>query len=328
LLDRLGEAGRGSTQYVEPGENVERAVALLAAKIRHPVLTDLSLDGERVRLTEIYPSRIPDLFAGEELVLFGRYQGQGSGRVVVQGERSGTKVVIDTHADFPLSSNANDYIPRLWASRKLGHLTRQIWTEGESASLVTEIRDLALRYGLPSPYTSYLVQEPEVLAGNLPVDQRRRDAGQASGVSAPSAATGAGAVRLAEEARSLRDAASVGNLARAEARMSDELAERLGADDRDTRLVAGRIFRLQDGVWTDVAHESSHEVVRVKEFSSAYFRLLSRLGELKPLVGELQRVLVAGDAVSVEVGDTGLEELTDLNLTALIRRFRGSHAAS
>ncbi|HSG46238.1 MAG TPA: VIT domain-containing protein, partial [Longimicrobiales bacterium] len=164
LLDRLGEAGRGSTEYVQPGENVERAVSLLAAKVSHPVLTDLEIAGAPVRLSEIHPVRLPDLFAGEELVLFGRYSGQGEGAVRIRGQRSGRAERFAVEAAFPRTDEANGFIPRLWASRKLGHLSRQIWTEGETPGLVEEIRTLALRYGLPSPYTSYLVQEPEIVA--------------------------------------------------------------------------------------------------------------------------------------------------------------------
>src|SRR5690606_19584157 len=63
---------RGTTDYVQPGEDVERAVTVLAGKIRHPVLTDLELVGDGARLAEVYPVRLPDLFAGEELVVFGR----------------------------------------------------------------------------------------------------------------------------------------------------------------------------------------------------------------------------------------------------------------
>jgi len=172
LLDRLGEAGRGSTDYVLPGENVERVIGLLAAKIRHPVLTDLRLSGGPSRVTEIYPVRIPDVFAGQELVLFGRFEGDGQGQLTVDGTRSGAALDFSTELIFPQASDANAYIPRLWASRKLGHLERQIWTEGETAALIDEIRSLGLRYGIPTRYTSYLIQEPELVAQpwNLPLN--------------------------------------------------------------------------------------------------------------------------------------------------------------
>jgi Ca-activated chloride channel family protein len=334
LLDRLGEAGRGSTEYVEPGENVERAIGLLAAKVRHPVLTDLELAGAPVRFTEIHPVRIPDVFAGDELVLFGRYQGEGNGPVTLRGQRAGRAEAYSATAAFPRTSDANAYIPRLWASRKLGHLMRQIWTEGETPGLVEEIRSLALRYGLPSPYTSYLVQEPDVVAGQpgvWPAAMERAARrvggvgdmkGQGSGVpAAPAQASGATAVRLAGEAQQLRDARSLESLVAAEAKLSSEIEES-GAGR--TRAAAGRIFRLDDGVWKDAAHPAAREAVRVKLYSAAYFRLLEALPELRAVASELDRVLVAGGRVSILLGDEGAETLGEAKMKEIVAGFRGA----
>ena len=338
FLDRLGEAGRGSTQYVEPGEDVERAIGLLAAKVRHPVLTDLELGGAPVRLSEIYPVRMPDVFAGEELVLFGRYQGQGTGPVSVRGHRGGLVETFSAAAAFPRASEANAYIPRLWASRKLGHLTRQIWTEGETPGLVEEIRTLALRYGLPSPYTSYLVTEPEVVAGGggrpVPLDLVKGQAvegvarlGAAQGAfipAAPAASSGEAAVRLANEARRMREASSMDVLDEADA----ELASRLDRLEGNTgRAVAGRIFVLEGGVWTDAAHPGGREPFKVKAYTSAYFRLLEVLPELRPALKELGTALVAGRRVSIQVGDEGVETLTEAMMSDIVNRFRGAPAA-
>ena len=90
LLDRLTAAGRGATEYVEPTEDVEQAVGTLAAKIQHPVLTDLELGNAPVRLTEIYPLQLPDLFSGEELIVFGRYEAidqDRRGTLAMRGQR-------------------------------------------------------------------------------------------------------------------------------------------------------------------------------------------------------------------------------------------------
>ena len=325
LLDRLGEAGRGTTEYVQPGENVERSLSLLAAKIRHPVLTDLEIAGAPVRLEEIYPVRLPDVFAGEDLVLFGRYRSDATGSVRVRGRRGGDAVTYTATASFPAKTDANAYIPRLWASRKLGHLTRQIWTEGETSSLVEEIRTLALRYGLPSPYTSYLVQEPSVLAVNQDA-LRNAPAGVGRAMSPavlPTAqsATGATAVRRAQEARRMRDASTEKSLADAEA----EMVSRMDVDDgRPVRVLAGRIFHLDGGVWTDDGYQAGQEVVRVKAFSSAYFRLLERIDEVRAAVAELSPVLVAGVEVSFQVGEDGLENVDVRRLDDLVKRFRGA----
>ncbi|HSW28682.1 MAG TPA: VIT domain-containing protein [Longimicrobiales bacterium] len=341
LLDRLSEAGRGTTEYVEPGEDVERAVGLLAAKVRHPVLTDLELGGAPVRLSEIYPVRIPDVFAGDELVLFGRWQGEGSGRVTLRGRRGGRAESFSAGAAFPRTAEANAYIPRLWASRKLGHLTRQIWTEGETPGLVEEIRTLALRYGLPSAYTSYLVQEPDVVAAGgsgprpvrgLPVALPASPGGAGRGMkvqgallpSAPTEASGAVAVRMADNAQRMREARSEEALAAADAQLSAELE---AAGGGRARAVAGRIFRMDAGVWKDAAHPADREPVRVKAYSAAYFRLLEALPELRAILGQLGSALVSGGRVSLLVGDEGAEALTEAKMRDIVTGFRGAPTA-
>jgi len=324
LLDRLGEAGRGSTEYVEPGENVERAMSLLAAKIQHPVLTDLAIAHSPATLSEMYPLHIPDVFAGEELVLFGRYRGQGEGRLEIRGSRGGSSASFATNVSFPKHAEANAYIPRLWASRKLGYLTRQIWTEGKTESLVEQIRTLALRYGLPSAYTSYLVQEPQVaLAGNRARRQALPNMRPGAPVAAPT--TGATAVKRASEAKALRDVTSVGKLAAAEAFLAEEV--QTDGDAGSTRVVAGRLFHLENGVWKDAATMEAQEVVKVKAFSEAYFQILDALPEVKLVVGTLSPVIIAGRKVALEVGSEGIEKLEQGRMRDLVTRFRGPDGA-
>ena len=328
LLDRLGEAGRGDTDYVLPGENVERVISILAAKIRNPVLTELQLDGAPFRISEVYPVRIPDVFAGEELVLFGRFAENGRGRITVRGERIGRPLEFSSDVTFPRESEQNAYIPRLWAARKLGHLERQIWTEGESASLVEEIRSVALRYGLPSRFTSYLVEEPDMVAGRpvpLPVPMGGGWSGQGANLgqaaASPSAASGAGAVQAAESARQRRTARNEADLKAAEEEILADLGER-----SDTRALGGRFFVLRDGVWTDAAHTTSQRVIRVKAFSTVYFQILRGLPEVEAVVragGDATELLVAGARVSVRLGSDGAETMTPAQLSGMVADFRG-----
>src|SRR5438270_2553183 len=67
LLDRLTERARGTTEYIRPGENIERAVGSLAAKIASPVLTDVALTATSgVELYDVQPGSLTDLLAGGE----------------------------------------------------------------------------------------------------------------------------------------------------------------------------------------------------------------------------------------------------------------------
>lgn len=334
LLDRIGSAGRGDTDYVAPGENVERALSLLATKIRYPVLTDLTLEGGPIEMTEIYPVRIPDVFAGQELVLFGRFDGDGQGQVTVSGERLGRTLDFSTEVLFPEESEANDYLPRLWASRKLGYLERQVWTEGLTDDLAEEIRSLALRYGLPSQYTAYLVQEPDMTAQNGPPGMIQRfqnglrslAGGRGSGASnAPAAAptSGESAVQAASVARRMRKMESSADLAVAEAeRMEEVLGDLDDSVERDA--VAGRIFEMREGVWVDVGYVESSEVVEIVAFSAAWFDLLEALPEIEAVLRAHENVVVAGVERSLKVGTDGAETLSAQELQEVVRDFRGA----
>jgi Ca-activated chloride channel family protein len=326
LLDRLSAAARGSTDYVQPGESVERALGLLAAKIRHPVLTDLEIAGAPVRLREIYPVTLPDLFAGQELVLFARYEGQGEGELAVAGRRGGRSERFSATATFPRQSDDNAYLPRLWASRKLGHLTRQVWLEGPTPSLVEEIKETALRYGLPSEYTAYLVREPNAIASTGAGNVRGSvgDRAQANAFrgapppSAPAEAQGAGAVASAARARQMRDASTSGDLAKLESAV-EERAEA----DASVRMVAGRLFQERDGVWVEAASSDQIPLVTVKLFSRAWFDLMAALPEVAPAARELGRLELAGARVRLRVADAGVDQLTAERLAGLVRDFRG-----
>jgi len=322
LLDRMTEEGRGSTGYVEPGESVERALSLLANKIRYPVLTDLALVSSPARLMEVYPVQIPDVFAGEELIILGRYETRGEdeeGRLVLEGIRGGAAARFEVDAEFPRTEEENAFLPRLWASRKLGFLTRRVWTEGETKELVDEIRRTALRYGLPSPYTSYLVMEPgadvdEILqVGGVPPFATM--GGWERGRSAPT--EGAAAVDRAKEAKVLREVGSVADLVSAQEEIQGGPPRGL----EGARWVQGRLFQLRDGVWTEMGLRDDVEVVWVQPFSRAYFDLLDRIPELKGFARELPQLEIQGQKLRIRITDGGEVTLSPGDLREIRGRF-------
>jgi Ca-activated chloride channel family protein len=323
LLDRLSAAARGSTDYVQPGESVERAMSLLTAKISHPVLTDLEIDGAPVRFREIYPVNLPDLFSGQELVLFARYEGAGEGEITVTGRRAGGSERFAAGAIFPQRIETNSYLPRLWASRKLGHLTRQVWLEGPTPSLIDEIKETALRYGLPSEYTAYLIEDPELIArgglgGAVGGLREARGFGASAPLTGPARSQGAGAVRAAARARVMRDVSRASEV--------DAVAGALQARGEaapGVRMVGGRLFQEKDGVWTEPASSDPLPLVTVKLFSRAWFDLLAALPEMAPVARELGRLEMAGAELRLRVDTEGLDQFPADRLARLVRDFRG-----
>lgn len=316
LLDRLASEGRGSAEYVVPDASVETAMGVLLGKLRFPALVNLRIVNAPVRLLGQSPATLPDLFYGQELVVLGRYHGAGEGDVVIEGERNGRRERFTSVASFAADEPRNEFVPRLWASRRIGDLTRQIRLEGASESLIGQVRDLGLRYGILTDYTSYLVQEPTMVTAAGPALIRRQ-----MPVVAPAPAAQSGQVAFEAASRSAK-MSSASNLAAA------DMAAAVGSSDArersDERRAGGRVFRLRNGIWTDVAHVDSLHVRTVAPFSTAYFALVRALPELGRCLAVGDRVLVAGRRVSVRIAPAGVTEWRAGELDALVSSFRGT----
>ncbi len=189
LLDGMAATARGRADYVKPEEDLERAVGALYTRISSPVVTDISIDFGDARVYDLYPHPIPDLFRGDQVVLFGRNRAAFAPPIVVKGRvGSETKRFVfggakDDDAEkaprrvaaTPEYSEPLEFLPKLWATRKVGYLLEQIRVNGEVPELRTEVIRLAKKFGLVTPYTSYLaVDDSEFQTRRPPVDRRRQ----------------------------------------------------------------------------------------------------------------------------------------------------------
>src|SRR5262249_40409475 len=113
----------------------------------------------------IYPRDILDLFRGSQVTLIGRYSNEANlnaVRITLEGQSSGSmRSYTYDNLSFPLRNDSNDYLPRLWATRRVGWLMEQVRSNGEQKELRDEIVDLGTRYGIVTPYTSYLALEQQ-----------------------------------------------------------------------------------------------------------------------------------------------------------------------
>ena len=313
LLDRLTEGARGVTEYIAPGGDIERAVGTLAGKIASPVLTDVTLNSDGAELYDVQPQALPDLFAGDELVAFGRFRARnGDGwSVMVRGHRGSTTEQF--HSATVGGAASNPYIPRLWASRKAGALAREIRLHGSTPETLAALKDLALRYGILTEYTSYLVQEPNVAMGRpIMIDGAVNGA-----LPAPAAQNGAGAV-LRSQAEASLAAKSIDREDR------DELVARLRGQRgiNPTERVGGHLYILRDSVWTDLAADTTLRTVTVAPFSDAYFAVLRSLPELAPAMRLGPALLVAGRRVNVKIAAGGVDSWKQGELDRIVADFR------
>jgi Ca-activated chloride channel family protein len=159
LLDRLAAEHGGRSAYVEPTEDLEIKVSSFFKSVSVPVMADLELRIEGVEDYDLFPTSLPDLFEGGTITVMGRYGGSGDARIRLTGSVAGDTREVAHTARLPGRRAATAFLAPMWAQRKVGYLLEQIRLHGESEELKSEITELGERYGLVTPYTSYLVIE-------------------------------------------------------------------------------------------------------------------------------------------------------------------------
>jgi len=166
MLDKITEETRAVSQYVLPEEDIEVKVSSFFSKIKEPVLASPKISfPDSVRITKLYPSPVPDIFKGEQLVLAGRYSGKGAGAIQIEGTVTGETRKFAYDVTFADEANDHEFIPRLWATRRVGYLLDEIRLRGENQELKDEVVELARKYSIVTPYTAYLITEDETRRG-------------------------------------------------------------------------------------------------------------------------------------------------------------------
>jgi Ca-activated chloride channel family protein len=341
LLDKIAEETKAFSQYVLPEEDIEVKVSAFFTKIKEPVLASPALNfPDAVRVTKIYPAPLPDLFKGEQLLVAGRYSGHGEGAVQIEGNVSGDTKKFAYDVKFPGESMDNDFIPRLWATRRVGYLLDEIRLHGENKELKDEVAELARKYGIVTPYTAYLIQEDEVRR-NVPLGmqtlRRTRELEQA-GLDAAGGAdrfhrlqvqkAGDGAVASSRSFYALKSAEAPapaivsGNVEELRANSFNYSAVAgagaatnsvvAGAPvamarkmEAQSRFAAGKTFFRNGDKWidADVQKKANAKRVQVQFGSPEYFDLLAQQPQVKSW-------LALGTSVEFVIGDT-LYEVAD-----------------
>ena len=296
LLDSLAEEHHGKTTYVQPGQALDEVVSDFYAGISTPVLTNLSLDFGGLATYDLYPQPLPDLFKGSQIVAVGRYRNGGTTTITLKGDVEGSQQSF-TYENQVFATDSRGgadtlaELPRLWATRKVGYLLNQIRLQGADQETIDQIVKLSIRYGIVTPYTSYLVTEPVALGGGV----QDQIAGQvfnniqaaptapASGLPAVQKAAGEGALQSANIAAPAPvDAANL------------------------IRIVGARTFILADGIWTDTAFDPEKQTTtKVSFLSNDYFALAQAGSDLADALALGEQVIVVYNGTAYEVVSSG-----------------------
>src|SRR5215471_4659204 len=159
FLDKLGDETRAVATYVRPAEDIEAKVSGLYAKISHPVLTNLKVVATNgMSFNEVYPPNLPDLFHGGQVHVLGRFTGKGPSAIRLTGQVGMEQKEFAYDLTFPeKTADDKEFVEHIWARRKVGYMLDQIRAHGESKELKDEVIALAKKYGITTPYTSWLI---------------------------------------------------------------------------------------------------------------------------------------------------------------------------
>lgn len=313
LLDRLAQENGGPTEYVLPEEDIESKVSRIAAKISQPAMTDLKLVFSNIRVDLVYPQPLPDLFYGSEIIVAGRYEGEGTANISLLGNICGKKTKYDYRADFQNGSFGREFIPLIWANRRVAYILDQIKINGSTPELVTELVELSKKFGIVTEYTSFLVTgdenyraeqyqrlpAPEIVARVRDViDSRAMDVIGSSAVYRS---------KIIQEQKSLEQLDSPGKL---------NIHGQTQTFSNITQ-VGDKGFFQQGSLWVQGDLERDDYDLKIKRFSTAYFQIL----EKNPGLG---KYLALGDQVRLKIGkrvvqfdDNGQESISAEELTML-----------
>lgn len=290
LLSALAQTTRAASTFVLPDEDVEVKVGQVFRKLQGPVLAspelrwdDSTAHGGLRRVREVMPNDLPDLFAGEQLVILGEYSGKRPLTFRLLGPARDRGPSSSVELDPTKASVANSFVPRLWAQRKIASMIEQIRLSGDAASvkeeLVAEIVRLSLKHGILTEYTAFLAAEEGEFAreGGL-----RRDNMDAMNFQA-----GVSLRERAVEDRAGRGAVSQSlNSARYSTAKSAPTAQRyIDADMNEVTIatvqnIADQTLLRRQGRWVDsriLEQEGEAPDETIAFASDAYFELSERL---------------------------------------------------
>lgn len=329
LLDMIADKTNAFSEYIAPDEDMEVKISNFYTKVQSPVLTNLNVKIDNVKVSELYPKTLPDMFVGSDVLVFGRYENGGEANITLSGQSKGKEQKFTYSSKFPNKDEENEFVEKLWGTRKIGYLLDEIRKNGENEELKNEVIRLAKKYSVVTPYTSYLVVEDE--AGYAGDRFRRRPQelsfGQQQNIPNAMAPVSKGMIKYSESrdmaVKSMSPASapaeSTGQQAVEYSKMISDIKTKKEVDNlrkEQIKTVLGKTFKLnQNGEWIDGEIEKQKideaKTVKIKAFSKGYFDMLTYNSDLTKIVAIGKNIRFVYEGWLIVIADDGGETLPD-----------------
>jgi Ca-activated chloride channel homolog len=310
LLDKIAEDHRGVPEYVKPFENIEVKVSAFFDKVSEPVLTDIDLDYGKINIFDVYPQELPDLFKGTQMVILGRYKNSGNTAIKLTGYVNEKKKEFVFEDKFQKREKKNEFIPRIWASRKIGYLMSEIRLKGERKELVEEVKELSMEFGIMTPYTSFLVLEDEEA-----YKREGRTIKRSSGTPVPGMIPGhfnrSQAIRdFAKSSKLYNESKAAGSIKVKESIMESDVISSFkhatsarSLDKEKVKHVGEKTFILKKECWIDSKYKKEMKLREIKYLEDEYFDLLRKYPELGKYLAIASNIIVVHEEIAYRISE-------------------------
>jgi Ca-activated chloride channel family protein len=324
VIELLARAGNGEPFVLTDFSASDQIVGRLRAYIDRPLLTDIVVRAEGLDAFDLEPAVVPDLLAERPLMVIGRYRGPAQGSMVIDGLGG------DGPYHASVTSQANAISPQLSALRLLWartHMQRLLdeqssagWGSAENDTNAAAITELALAYGMLSPYTSFVAVDEVVRTTQDSVAVQQPAIGKSTGriveESPPVAAAPAPRPLMYQRVAGTGSAPGLLRMLGAATGMHLRSAGHVAM----SRMIGERNFQLHDTTWVDSRYRDDMTLLRLRADSPALTRLLQAKPELAAAIALGKRVIIVVGEIAVLVSAEGFSSYPESILQILLRR--------
>lgn len=161
LMESMARMGNGAAAFLGLNDPADEVMAAFFDRISRAAMTDIEIDWGGMDVHEVYPRRIPDLFVGRPVIITGRFHGGSPGDIRIRGRVGGRVHEIPVAVKLDNAGPAGKALPVVWARTKIADLADESITDS-SIELPQRVRQIALEYGLMSPYTAFIAVDSSV----------------------------------------------------------------------------------------------------------------------------------------------------------------------
>jgi Ca-activated chloride channel family protein len=170
LVDGVAEFGGGASDVVmpqSPGDGC-RALERLFARIDSPVLVDVKIDWNGLPVVDAYPSKLPDLFAGQTIAVVARFTAAAQGTAYVEARIGDRHLRMPVAVVLPEAEPEHAALAPIWARWRIDELSDELVDAeaAKAAELEKQITDLAVEFRLVSQFTAFVAVDESRVVGN------------------------------------------------------------------------------------------------------------------------------------------------------------------